>query len=516
MKDNIAIKISGPAGTGVMQAGETLSKALNQLGFFTLVYPEYPSRIRGGDNNVQVVFASENINCVPQKSNVLMVLAKENLKLHQKNVTDRKNIFDAEALGLRQIAQQLGKEILINSAALGYLWKTLGLPICDLEEQLKIDFQNEQIFYLNLKAAEAGYLKGQATFNLSNKKISAKPINFTGNEALTAGLLAGGLEFAAIYPMTPINSILAVLANEKKVVLFRPEDEIAGILAAVGAGYAGKRSLTATSGGGFSLMTEGLGLAGMAEIPLVIILGQRTGPSSGMATYSSQADLNFAVNAGHGEFPRIVLTPGDLPELYRLGIESFDLAERYRVPVILMTDKYLAESRFSNLASELSNKLAEKGKTVKRRLPGQGDIVLANSYEHDEFGLTDDGSLNRKLMMTKRMGKLNKLSGGYSFYQKKIKKGKTLLVGWGSTKGFLREAVEKYPDKFDQLHFWRVWPFPKETGAIFHKYAKIVVVENNYSGQLAGLIEKELYIKVDRFNKDDGRPFFSEELEKII
>lgn len=516
MKDNFAIKISGQAGTGIMQAGETLSKALNRAGYFTLVYPEYPSRIRGGDNNVQIVFASEKVYCVPQKSDVLMVLSKENIKLHQNNVADRKNIFDAETLGLRQIARQLGKEILINSAAIGYLWKVLGFPICDLEEQLKIDFQNEKIFYLNLKAVEAGYLKGKDAFGLSGNKISAKWVNFNGNEALTAGLLAGGVEFAAIYPMTPINSILTALVNEKKVVLFRPEDEIAGIISAIGASYAGKKSMVATSGGGFSLMSEGLGLAGMAEIPLVVILGQRTGPSSGMATYSSQADLNFAINAGHGEFPRIILTPGDLPELYRLGIESFYLAERYRTPVILMTDKYLAESRFTSLSSELEEKAVRAKESEKRRLPGQGDIVLANSYEHDEFGLTDDGSRNRKLMMAKRMGKLNKLSGGYSFYQKNTKKGKTLLVGWGSTKGFLREAVEKYPDKFDQVHFWRVWPFPRESEKIMRQYGKILAVENNYSGQLAGLIERELQVTVNRFTKDDGRPFFSEELIDLL
>jgi 2-oxoglutarate ferredoxin oxidoreductase subunit alpha len=344
--------------------------------------------------------------------------------------------------------------------------------------------------------------------------------------------LAGECGFGAIYPMTPVNSILTLLAKEK-IALFRPEDEIAGVTAAIGAAYAGERAMVATSGGGFSLMVEGLGMAGMTETPVVIVLGQRTGPSTGIATYSSQADLKFVINAGQGEFPRIVLTPGDLPELYRLGAEALNLAEMYQVPVILMTDKYLAESRFSEEENEIAKIKIKinRGKLAKirdlrgyrrfkltkdgispRAFPGQ-TTFLTNSYEHDESGFSTDEAKTRTSMVEKRGKKLVDLESGLEFFGPK--KAEVTLVGWGSTKGVLWEIANKNTG-LNFLHLWRPWPFSREAGKILEKSKKVVVVESNYSGQMADIIEMKAGIKTERILKDDGRPFFKEELERKL
>lgn len=533
---NFAVKISGPAGTGVMQAGETFSKALNKLGFYTLVYPEYPSQIRGGDNNIQIVFSNQPVFTPQQKIDLLLAFNETCLNNHKNEVKKEGLIFDYDKLGIT-VEQELVK----NSAALGFLWKVLGFDLSVLKEQFKEDFKKDQkILELNLKAVEMGYESGRKVgvgcglcVGKWDVRVRKEIVNLTGNEALVKGILKAECNFAAIYPMTPINLILTLLAKEK-VQIFRPEDEIAGILAALGASYAGSRAMVATSGGGFSLMVEGLGMAGIAEIPLVIILGQRTGPSTGMATYSSQADLNFAINAGQGEFPRIVLTPGDLGELYHLGTEAFNLAEVYQVPVILMTDKYLAESRFSETEAETPSFApmsigASKGqggfkeykryKITKngispRAFPGQATF-LTNSYEHDELGFSTDDSEIRKKMMEKRMGKLRDIDMRIRGYEKYGEKGKITLVSWGSTKGILLDFIKEHPE-YNLVHFWRPWPFPMGVKKVLEKSKRIICVEGNYSGMMADLIELKTDIKAKRILKDDGRPFFKEELEKLI
>ena len=531
MKGNFSLKISGPAGTGIMRAGETFSKALNRLGFYTLVYPEYPSQIRGGDNNLQIVFSSEPINSPAEKIDLLLAFNSECLKNHLGEVKKAGRNYELEKLGIKTET-----ELVKNSAALGFLWKVFRFDLKVLEEQLREDFEEEKIFKLNQSAVRLGYSKGKEAETGSGmwvekweKEKGKEIVNLTGNEALVKGILAGQCGFAAIYPMTPINAVLTEL-SKSKITVFRPEDEIAGILAAIGASYAGKRAMVATSGGGFSLMTEGLGMAGIAEIPLVIVLGQRTGPSTGMATYSSQADLNFAVNAGQGEFPRIILTPGDLAELYRLGAEAFNLAEEYQVPVILMTDKYLAESRFSAKEEELKEttvlkvsngvKNSEDYKRYRftksgispRAFPGQ-TTFLTNSYEHDEKGFSTDEAEMRNKMMEKRMGKLSGLKGGFEECGGEGRRG--TLVSWGSTKGILLDFIEENPE-YNLIHFWRPWPFPQEAKSILEKAQKIISVEGNYSGQMADLIELKTGLKVQRILKDDGRPFFKEEIENKI
>lgn len=542
MKNRLAIKISGPAGAGMMQAGETLSKALNRKGFYTLMYPEYPSRIRGGDNHIQVVFSTEKFLSPQEKVDLLLAFGKKNFEEHKKEGNENFVGFEGSEIGLDKIAEELGNPLVLNTAGLGFIWAVLGLELNILVEQLAEDFADkETIRDLNIKAAKSGYeigptSSGKAGFRGGKEKI----INLTGNEALVKGILVAETDFAAVYPMTPINEILRLLAKSK-IKLFRPEDEIAGINAALGAAFAGGRAMVATSGGGFALMTEALGMAGMAEIPVVIVLGQRTGPSTGMATFSSQADLNFAISAGQGEFPRIILAPGDLEEVYQLGAEAFNLAEIYQVPVILLTDKYLAESQFTVSEKELKKAkvvinrgklmgLSLEGKEYKRyeftkdgisprAFPGQATF-LTNSYEHDEFGFSSDETKNREKMMEKRAKKLQGLNGGFDVFGptssgkaglRGARDSEITLVGWGSTKEIILDVLKDFPE-FNFIHFWRLWPFPQKAKEILAKTKKLVVIEGNFSGQLADLIEKETGIKSKRILKDNGRPFFKEEL----
>jgi len=511
-----------------MQAGETFSKALNRLGFFTLVYPEYPSRIRGGDNNIQVVFSSQPALSPSKEIDILLAFGQKNFKAHQKELKKNGLQFEGSVLGLDKIAQELGNPLVMNTAGLGFLWAILGLDLEVLRNQVTEDFSDEKIRELNLKAVEKGFEKGLGRKQLKlTEDSSRKIVNLSGNEALTQGILAGKCGFAAIYPMTPINEILRLLANSK-IELFRPEDEIAGINAAIGAAFAGRRAIVATSGGGFSLMVEALGMAGMAEIPVVIIVGQRTGPSTGIATFSSQADLNFVIHAGQGEFPKIVLAPGDLREAYWLGAEAFNLAEVYQVPVILLIDKYLAESRFSTI--EVKTKVGiKRGKLAKelknyrryeftddgispRAFPGQ-TTFLTNSYEHDEFGFSSDEVENRERMMEKRAKKVQGLKEGFEVYGKDG--GRGTLVGWGSTKEIILDVLKDFPE-FNFVHFWRLWPFPREVKNILGRAREVIVIEGNFSGQLADLIEKETGLKTKRILKDNGRPFFREEMKERI
>lgn len=542
---NFAIKLSGPAGAGMMQAGETLSKALNRLGFYALMYPEYPSRIRGGDNNILVVFSLEKYLAPVEKIDLLLAFGKENYRKHENEGRKGFRGFEGEEIGLNKIAKGLGNPLVANTAGLGFIFKVLGFELNVLEEQIKEEFkEKKEILKLNLEAAKRGYELGKTGDwgEIRGLGNGNKILNYSGNEALVEGILKTDCGFAAIYPMTPINSILAMLTRldsssarqaKSKVQVFRPEDEIAGMIAAIGASYAGKRAMVATSGGGFSLMIEGLGMAGIAEIPIVIVLGQRTGPSTGMATFSSQSDLNFAIYGGHGEFPRIVLAPGDLKESYFLGQEAFNLAEHYQVPVILLTDKYLAESRFSEDQEEFEKirtsidrgKLVDESGQLKykryeftkdgispRAFPGQATF-LTNSYEHDEYGVSSDEIENRKKMMEKRAKKLVGLTGGFEGDEGSGGWGKgTTLVGWGSTKEIILDFLKDHRE-FNYLHISRPWPFPKEAEEILRKSKRIVCVEGNFSGQMADIIEKLIFRKVERILKDDGRPFFKGELE---
>jgi 2-oxoglutarate ferredoxin oxidoreductase subunit alpha len=556
-----SIKFAGPAGFGIMEGGRVLGEALSSLGFSVLSYPEYPSRIRGGDNVSQISFSSGHSFPLPEKKNDLLVIfSPENIPLHVAERKEKGLLLYNEAGGelsqesgviglpLDEIAQKTAGFFLArNSVAAGAVFGLMGFPLSALKESLKNAFgaKGEKIVSGNQKAAEEGY-KLAAKIGWTGENIPVLPrggkrqIFLSGNEAIAKGALEAGVSFAAIYPMTPINSILTILAGKKKetgMIIFTPEDEIAGINAALGASYAGRRAMTATSGGGFSLMVEAFGMAGAAEIPLVVVEGMRTGPSTGMATWTSQEDLLFLVSAGQGEFPRIIFSPGDPAEAYRFTFEAFNLAEIYQLPVVVLTDKYLSESVFSSdfFSAQTWGLKIKRGKLARptdlknyrryrltndgvssRAFPGQAQF-LTSSYIHDEEGFSVEDGQTRVKMKEKLLKKLaNFSSPGSTLYGPK--KAKITLVSFGSTKAAVLEAQESLADQgvaVNFLHFYRPWPFPQEAKKVLLAAEKVVSVENNSTGQLAKLIKMETGIEVgQQILKDDGRPFFGGEIEK--
>lgn len=559
MKRNYSVKVTGPAGYGIMESGRILGQALAALGFEVLVYPEYPSRIRGGDNVVVISFSSDGPVLPEEKNDLIVALSKENFSLHQKEIkkggaflvdedfaTQKMNIFP---LPLTKIAQEkVGREIARNTVALGVIFGLFSLPLLSLTGEIEKNLADKgsTIVDGNLAATESGYYLGKdLSFSLEvSLPEESKPKKlFSGNEAFSLGAVDADCSYAAIYPMTPINSILSDLAKRQKeteMIIFYPEDEIAGINSAIGASFAGKRSLVATSGGGFSLMVEGFAMAGATETPLVVIEGMRTGPSTGMATWTSQEDLLFLTRAGNGEFPRIILAPGDPEEAYRLIFTAFNLADIYQLPVIVVTDKYLSESAFSTgeLNKNIFGLKINRGKLLKqkppegyqryqltkdgispRALPGQA-VFLTNSYVHDEAGFSIEDGKKRLAMKKKLFKKIAPLEDkpGTKLYGDQ--QADLTLVGWGSTKQALLLAYQHLKNRgvlANYLHFFRPWPFPGEAREILSKAKKIVVVENNSTGQLANLIIQETGQTVDKkILKDDGRPFFAGEIETKI
>jgi 2-oxoglutarate ferredoxin oxidoreductase subunit alpha len=442
-----------------------------------------------------------------------------------------------------------GKKIFSNSVALGAALAILGWDISYLEDFLNEYFdEGTEVARGNVEAARAGHemavsqSSGYKGPKLPPRK-SQKKMFITGHEAIALGALAAGCQFMSAYPMSPSTSIMMYLAGKADdfgIVVEQAEDEIAAINMAIGASYAGVRSLTATSGGGFSLMTEAFGLAGVAETPLVVVEAQRPGPATGLPTRTEQADLLFVLHAGQDEFPRVILAPGTAGEAFHGMIRAFDLAEKYQVPVVVLTDQYLADSYFTEERFDISTTKIERylvgekeGRALKdykrykitksgvspRSIPGAfGFEVVADSHEHDENGHITEAIELRKSMVEKRFRKLDGIAAEIS--PPTIigdKKAEMLLMGWGSTCGALAEAVEKLNSDgipVKGVHLNELWPFPgTRVSTLLGGVQKWAVVEHNYTGQLARLIQMELQEKPDaNILKFTGRPFTADEI----
>ena len=360
-----------------------------------------------------------------------------------------------------------------------------------------------------------------------------------GSEAIALGAIAAGCKFMAAYPMTPSTPILEYMASRAKdfnLVVVQPEDEIAAINMIIGASYAGVRAMTATSGSGLCLMVEGLGLAGITETPIVVVNGQRPGPATGLPTRTEQSDLEFVLHASHGEFPRAILAPATVEDAFWLTIKAFNLAEKYQLPVIILTDHYLATSYSTADSFDLSTIIIDRGLLFSkagtgesgeykrhkitesgispRAFPGQKEaLVITDADEHNEEGHLSDDAEIRVAQVQKRMRKLLSL-------QKEIapprrygpETAETTLIGWGSTYGAIREAVDilnQEQTKVNLLHLTELWPFPAEAVAeALGNTRTSYVIENNATGQLAHLIRAETGKKVSgKILKYDGRPF---------
>ncbi len=567
--NSVTWKIGGEAGFGIISSGIMLARAFARAGYVTQATNDYPSLIRGGHNVITVRIATAPFGAMNRDVHLLVALNLETVTLHKDELTQgaivvydprfgeiaAKDVPKAATLiplPMSEIVKEANADgIMRNTVALGATVALMGSEFKVLEAVIRDQFKkkgDETIMY-NVNLAQKGYdfIKKNhpevKALRLEPGTVKEPQLVINGSEALGVGAVRAGLKFAAIYPMTPINALITFLADHAKslgVVYKQPEDEIAGINMAIGASIAGVRSMVATSGGGFALMVEGLSLAGIIETPLVIDLGMRVGPATGMPTYTEQGELQFAIHAGHGEFARIILAPADAQEAFTLTIDAFHLADKYQIPVFLLTDKYLNESQWAVPKSAFMGDVAiDRGKLLTkvpegpfkrfaldspdgvspRTTPGvPGGIFYANSYEHDETGHVAEGAQMRAAMVEKRMRKFEAI--------KKDMRGPTefgksdaeiTFVSWGTTRGAILEAMKVLEAKGKTsrlVHFSWLFPFPvEETTKALSAATRIVDIEQNATGQLASLIREHTGILVkERLLKYDGRPWDPEEI----
>ncbi len=545
------ILIGGAAGQGIDTTAAILEKALKRSGYNVFTSRDFMSRIRGGHNFSQIRFGSVPIGSHSNRLDGIVALNGETVELHKAELKDGGFILcdlgiqtdDPRVIRIDMdgIAKRLGNPRAAGSVSLGVILKLFGEELGHTREVLSGSLR-EQYRDVNLKALQQGYDAVETRYERQSGNYGGWMV-VSGNRALALGAIAAGLRFYSAYPMSPSTSIMEYLAAKGEaagLVVEQAEDEIAAINMAIGASYAGARAMTGTSGGGFSLMVEALGLSGMAEIPLVVVDVQRPGPVTGLPTRTEQSDLKFVISASQGEFPRIVIAIRNHTDAFYQTMRAFNLAEAYQIPVILLSDQFLGDASATvepfdptkievcksgyqgEIAGEyLRYRYTESG-VSPRLIPGKTEhLVTADSDEHDERGWITESAEVRTNMMDKRMRKLRDIEmqepdfiGPDSF--------ETLLVGWGSTWGPITEAIgmlnKKEPGKYAALVFGDLIPFPGSRLAEKAARAKrIINVEQNATGQLAGLIREQTGIKCgEHILKYDGRQITGEEIAARI
>lgn len=573
---NFTWKIGGEAGFGIMTTGLVFSKIAARLGYHVFDYVEYPSLIRGGHNAYEVHVADFEVNHLKPTIDVLICLNKETFDKHFSRLTkDSVVVYDEEefkvegnykkvSVPFKKIVSDLkGQIVMKNTVAMGASMAVVGAQIEELLKVIEEQFskKGEAVVSLNKQFAQKGYDEAKKNFPnpsawLVKKKSEDQKLVLTGNEAFSLGAAISDCRFYCAYPMTPSSSVLTVLASWQEkagMVVRHAEDEISVINTAIGASYAGVRSAVGTSGGGFALMVEAVSFAGVTEIPVVIFLASRPGPATGMPTWTEQGDLLFTVHSGHGEFPKIVLAPGNQEEMIELTGKAFNLADIYQLPVIIVSDMYLSEGHKSvkksfidkfiseykvnrgkflnqipNVKSQMSNsnlksknflryKVTEDG-ISDRLIPGiPGYYFQANSYEHVEDGHTTEDAKPRIDQVNKRNRKWQTyLSREFELPEYfGDKSSKTIFVSWGSNKGAVLEAQKQLLEKGIKtgfLHFTHLYPLDRDKiKHLFKTEKKYVLVENNSWGQFGKLLAMETGVEIEnKILRYDGRPITAE------
>ncbi len=559
--------MGGPAGAGIKISGLILSKTFSRLGLNVFGYTEYPSLARGGHNTF-AINASPTAKSVKKEIDILIALDKKTMEYHKNELKETGLvIYDSDTIELEtpsanyigvpfdSIAKECGTVLAKNTVALGATIALIRIPFENLSAAITSEFSHkEKVIQVNIDAAQKGFdfIKDKA-IQLDQLEYPSNPTKkmlMTGNDAIAVGAIQAGCKFYSAYPMTPASNILHYLANKARdfdIIVKQTEDEIASINVAIGSSFAGVRSMTATSGGGFCLMTEGLGLAAVTETPLVIVNGMRPGPSTGVPTWTEQSDLDFVRHASHGEFPRVVIAPGDIEESFYETVNAFNIADIYQLPVIILTDKLVCESHLTSkdfdlsktsinrglLESDLSNyDTAHIGKrhlftetgVSPRWNPGtKGGMFTTAGNEHDEFGQVDDTTDNRIKMMDKRFKKLKSLENIIPLPQIYGDSDAVIsLVCWGSGKLSCLDALElleKEGISANIIHFKYLIPFPnkEKTINLLNNQKQLLLIENNFTAQLGSLIKENLLLDIpNKLLKYDGRPFYPSEIVKKV
>jgi 2-oxoglutarate ferredoxin oxidoreductase subunit alpha len=545
MMVDLNVVIAGAAGEGVQTVGEVLARAIAGHGYAVFAWQEFESRIRGGQNSYSIRITEKPANAPAMRADILLALndgaAMKYGRLIQPDgilIAGKKSRDRMIPIAFADIAQkEMGNKIYANTVAIGALAAAIGMNLEVLQAVLaqKFGAKGDSVVAANLVAAEKGYLlaqegcRGVCPWRLPERDTRYQLVS--GAEAFAMAAALAGCRFVAAYPMSPATDIITFLAeNEQELEVFteQAEDEISAVNMAIGAGFAGARAMTVTSGGGFALMVEALSLAGMIETPLVIVLGQRPGPATGLPTRTAQGDLLFAVHAGHGEFSKLVLAPADLKDIFRQTVRAFNLADRYQIPAIVLADQFLLDSLFSVEDIRLEQyapefhladpsiiddyhryRVTESG-ISPRLYPGQSlHLVTADSDEHDSRGhITEDVTETVPTMVEKRLAKHRALKAAIRPPEEvDVAEAERILVGWGSSRPALLEALDRLHKngiRAGMIHFTEMWPLPAYR---FPEGKAYWSVENNATGQLARLLRSEYGIAfAGQVHRYDGLP----------
>lgn len=548
----VSVVISGAAGQGIQAVEHLLSNVVKDSDLYVFATKEYMSRVRGGNNSTTL-----RISCKPVYANIdridlLLVLNENAIERHRWRMTTSTIVLGEEkfvkdetnhvVVEFSKIAESFGNRIYANSVATGVLAGIMELNIDALKKNIEQYFakKGNEVINANVSAALKGYELGRKLgLKLELKKCEEvrKKNLLNGSMAVALGAVAGGCNFVSSYPMSPSTAVFTELAKMSKthgILVEQAEDEIAAANMVIAAWYAGARGLVTTSGGGFALMCEAISLAGMIETPIVVHLGQRPGPATGLPTRTEQADLNLVLYAGHGEFPRVIYAPGSIEEAYELTAKAFNVADKFQIPVFVLTDQYLLDSYY--LVDDLPKMDIERH-IVKtdanyrrytvtedgispRGIPGYGEgLVRVDSDEHDEFGHITESSSVRKTMVEKRLRKMNKiiqealppkLSGPKDY--------EVLIVSWGSTYLIVEEALQSFLNhKIAHLHFSQVYPIHPSAKEYLEKAKRVIFIEQNATGQFANLVQQTFLIDTsERILKYDGYAYSVEQIAKAI
>ena len=546
----LSILIGGPAGSGIDTIEKILTDALKASGYYVYSTKEYMSRVRGGSNSTLIRISDSPIKAPVWEVNLSIALDEMALEHMQERFTDRtlvladvtkdKEMAHLILLPVHERAKALGSRQYANTYMSGVVFGLLELEKEILLQSIDKYFKEESE---NIKVAEEGYNEGKEIDHSMIAQLPSRDIKsaerlhlMNGTTACGFGFLAGGCTMVTSYPMSPSTGVLNFMAERSReftIVVEQSEDEIASLNMVLGGWYAGARAMTTTSGGGFALMTEALSLSGMSETPAVIYLAQRPGPATGLPTRSEQGDLNMAIYTGHGPFARIVLAPGRLESCIECGYLAFELADRYQVPVILLSDQYLADSM--SMLESVDFSQYEPGSYIRhseeayqrytvtpdgispRSIPGFGEgLICAAGDEHDERGQITESYQTRTEMVHKRARKREALLESALIPQIEGE-GEIAVIGWGSSYGAISEALARVDDpRISHIHFEWVYPLAEKQLELLKKYKHTVVLENNASGMFADQLKLH-DIKVDRkILQYNGFAFFADQLAQMI
>lgn len=559
MSIDITVKIGGEAGQGIQTVGDLLSLVCRKAGLYLMAVNDFESRIRGGHSFLLLRISDRPVQAPNHDVNLLVALNKDTYERHKDEILPGGKIIIEDnvggdnviQVGITDLAKEAGGAITSNTVAAGACLSLIGAPFELLKGVLAEHFggKKQEIVDQNITAAQLGFdavkdVSFEWTFDWTND--APKGILLDGSRGVAYGAIAADCRVAAFYPMSPATSILGHLSNLSDnfpIVVEQVEDEIAAINMIIGASFAGVRALTATSGGGFALMTEGLGLAAITETPIVIVNAQRPGPATGLPTRTAQGDLRFVLHAAPDEFPRFVFAPGDPFEAFQLTVRAFHLAEKYQVPAIILMDQYLNDSiflaeepltppekieRFLSTDDDLENpdtykRFAYTDSGVSPRVvPCAGKALLvATGNEHREDGHTTEVKEIRTGMVDKRNAKIPAMIEEMNPPEAYYGDSETLLVAWGSSKGAVKEAVDKLQSEnmdVGCLIFTDIWPFPAEkVEKALSKTDRFFIVEGNSMAQLGHLIQEQTCLKFsESILKYDGRPFYPIEIVNAV